>query len=120
MLGAGGSPYRLPLLVGFRKAKELVLTGKWISGKEAEKIGLVNRAVPASDMERAVGEMISELVNNDPFAMRLSKSYMNTTILSNLQSKTEMAMLSSTLVNASKHQAESMAGLKKGKKHEAK
>lgn len=28
IFGAGGSPYRLPFMVGFRKAKELVMTGK--------------------------------------------------------------------------------------------
>jgi enoyl-CoA hydratase/carnithine racemase len=38
--------YRLALLVGMRKAKEIVLTGKRLSGKEAEQPGLVNLAVP--------------------------------------------------------------------------
>ena len=47
LLAAGGAPYRLPLLIGIRKAKDLMLRGKTITGKEAEELGLVNQAVPA-------------------------------------------------------------------------
>ena len=102
MFGAGGSPYRLPFMVGFRKAKELILTGKWISGKEAEAIGLVNRAVPREQFEAAIDEMVADLTDKDPMTMRLTKAYMNDMILADASSKVDAAMLSSLVNNLSK------------------
>lgn len=40
--------------IGLKKAKELLLTGKYIDGKEAERIGLVMKAVPAAKLEEEV------------------------------------------------------------------
>ncbi len=45
-LVAGDGGYLWPLQVGLNKAKELIMTGDLITGKEAERIGLVNHAVP--------------------------------------------------------------------------
>ena len=45
-IGAWGSAARLSRLVGVDKAKELLLLGEEVSGAEAERIGLVNKAVP--------------------------------------------------------------------------
>ena len=42
------------LSVGLKKAKELIYTGKTITGKEAAEIGLVNYAVPADRVEEEV------------------------------------------------------------------
>lgn len=47
--GFGGTQ-RLPRLTNKAKALELILTGQYISGKEAERIGLVNKAVPFSEL----------------------------------------------------------------------
>jgi enoyl-CoA hydratase len=44
-------------LLGVRKAKELLLTGKTIDGKEAERIGLITKSVPADLLEQEVDEM---------------------------------------------------------------
>jgi enoyl-CoA hydratase len=44
-------------LLGVRKAKELLLTGKTIDGKEAERIGLITKAVSADRLEQEVDEM---------------------------------------------------------------
>ena len=61
LFGGGGCVYRLSLLVGMRKTKELVLTGKRLSGKEAAEIGLVNQSVPLDKLDSAVAELAAEL-----------------------------------------------------------
>ena len=108
MFGAGGTPYRLPLLIGLRRAKELILTGKWISGKDAERIGLVNRAVPENEFEKAVDEMAAELADKSPTAMRLTKSYMNKTIMSDADVRLESAMLSAIVNDTSEDHEEAL------------
>jgi len=50
------SPYWYHL-IGVRKAKELLLTGKTINGREAERIGMITQAVSANELERVVDEM---------------------------------------------------------------
>jgi enoyl-CoA hydratase/carnithine racemase len=49
----GGITYRLPKLVGFQRAKELLLTGRWIGAEEAERLGLAI-AVADDPHERAL------------------------------------------------------------------
>jgi enoyl-CoA hydratase len=116
MFGAGGTPYRLPILIGLRKAKELILTGKWISGREAEQIGLVNRAVPANELEEAVDEMVAELADKSPMAMRITKSYMNRTALKDAEVNLEMAILSSIANGASEDHREAIQAFSEKRK----
>ncbi len=59
-----GMTQRLPKLVGILKAKELSFTARPITGKEAEQIGLVNRAVPAEKLEETAFEMANEILQN--------------------------------------------------------
>ena len=108
LFGAGGSPYRLPLLVGIRKAKELIFTGKWISGKEAERIGLVNRAVPADQLESAVDEMCAQLVDKSPVAMKISKAFINRTAFIDADARHELIIMSALVLGASEDSQEGL------------
>jgi len=61
---------RLPRLVGKGKAMELILTGTPITADEAQRIGLVNRVVPAADLMKAARELAGQLAKSAPIAMR--------------------------------------------------
>lgn len=72
----GGSS-RLPAVVGLGRAKELIMTGKLITGEEAERIGLANRAVPAEQLEETTGALVDELLACAPVAVGLAKRVMD-------------------------------------------
>jgi len=68
---------RLSRLVGKGKAMELILTGAPISASEAERIGLVNRVVPAADLINDAKQLAAALAKNAPVAMRYIISAIN-------------------------------------------
>jgi cyclohexa-1,5-dienecarbonyl-CoA hydratase len=53
-----------PRILGRRKAFELILSGDSISAREAERIGLVNKAVPDNEFEKATEEFIKRFTGN--------------------------------------------------------
>ena len=61
---------RLPRLVGKGKAMEMILTGAPIAADEAQRIGLVNRVVPAAELMTAARALAAQLAKNAPIAMR--------------------------------------------------
>src|SRR5207302_2046005 len=61
---------RLARLVGKGKAMELILTGAQITAAEAERIGLVNRVVPAAQLMSEARRLGADLAKNAPIAMR--------------------------------------------------
>jgi enoyl-CoA hydratase len=67
------SLYRLPRLIGAARARELILFGETIDAATAERYGLVNRVVPAADLERAVDETVQKFLALPPASVRASK-----------------------------------------------
>jgi enoyl-CoA hydratase len=59
--------------VGRKKATELLLLGEQISAQEAERIGIVNRVVPAEGFDAFVREWAGALAAKSPVMMRLGK-----------------------------------------------
>ena len=72
MTGAGGSQ-RLARLVGAGRAMEMILAGDPIDAEEAYRLGLVNRVVPDTELEEAVGGLTRKLLQRSASALRLSK-----------------------------------------------
>ena len=72
-----GMSQRLPRRIGALKAKELMFTGRPISGQEAAGIGLVNRCVPDADLEATVSSLAAEIVANSWHTLRADKRLVN-------------------------------------------
>jgi enoyl-CoA hydratase len=70
--GAGGSQ-RLLRQVSPCKAKELMFVGSRIPAAEAERLGLVNKVVPAADLMAAVFEMADAIADKSPLVLKLLK-----------------------------------------------
>ena len=72
----GGSS-RLPAVVGLGRAKELIMTAGLIDASEAHRIGLVNRVVPAAELNGAVEALVDELLANSHVAVGRAKRVMD-------------------------------------------
>jgi enoyl-CoA hydratase len=73
LFGGAGPIYRLPRYIGLRKTKELLLTGKLLSGKEAEAWGIANVSAPGDRLDEAVEEFVAPLTDTSAFTMRITK-----------------------------------------------
>lgn len=69
----GGAMRLVQDLIGPGKARELLFTGAYIDGDEAERIGLVNKAVPRQQLMDEAREMAKQIAQNSAFSIKLIK-----------------------------------------------
>ena len=62
-----------PLLCGLAKAKYLLMTGEFVDGVEAERIGLVSLCCPADRAQGGAGKVADKLAAGSQTAIRLTK-----------------------------------------------
>src|SRR5881227_4133497 len=96
IVGGDGMTVRLPLVVGYAKAMELIITGRPVDAREAERIGLANEVVPEGHaLERAV-ELAHEIARLPQGAIRSDKETvmrnMGRTIEEGLRNEAEATM----------------------------
>jgi len=79
-INVGAFPFMIMALiyrnVPRKKTNELLLLGDRIDAREAERIGIVNRVVPAAEFDAAVQEWAQKLASKSPLIMRLGKDAM--------------------------------------------
>jgi enoyl-CoA hydratase len=69
----GGAMRLVQDLIGPAKARELLFTAEYIDGREAERIGLVNKAVPLENLMDEARAMAGKIVKNSAFSLRMIK-----------------------------------------------
>src|SRR2546425_820472 len=74
---AGGATQWLPIMVGDRRAREIVMLCEEIPAAKAAECGLVNRAVPAAELDAAVEEYAGKLATKLPQTTRYAKQHLN-------------------------------------------
>jgi len=77
LFGGAGPIYRLPRYVGLRRAKELMLSGKLLTGAECAEWGLVNAAAPPEQLDQLVEDFLAPLIDKSPFCMWITKMAVN-------------------------------------------
>lgn len=76
MIPGWGGTQRLPRMVPWCKAAEILLTGKAIDAQEAYRIGLVNKVVPQAEVMSAAKEMAQVICQAAPLSVRTAKEAM--------------------------------------------
>lgn len=71
--GSGPVTLLMPFVLGQKKTNELLFTGDAIGAEEAERLGLVNRVVPAEELEAAVEELVRKIAPTPLPVLRLTK-----------------------------------------------
>ncbi|MBN2062993.1 MAG: enoyl-CoA hydratase/isomerase family protein [Deltaproteobacteria bacterium] len=108
----GGSSIRLPRLIGKRKAKEILFTGELISGKEAERIGLVNRAFPSEDLQKSVEGFVSRLADKSPIGLEYMKKLIDRSTECTLEAGLIMERMAVNYLGGTEDRKEAMAAFK--------
>lgn len=76
-VAAGGATQWLPIIVGDRRAREILYLCEWIDAKKALEWGLVNQVVPYEQLDEAVEAMAQKLIDKFPECLRYTKQQLN-------------------------------------------
>ncbi|MDQ6694063.1 MAG: enoyl-CoA hydratase-related protein [Chloroflexota bacterium] len=74
---AGGATQWLPIIIGDRRAREMLLLCEPVTAQKAFEWGLVNAVVPRAELDAAVAEMADKLLNKMPEIVRYAKQQLN-------------------------------------------
>jgi 2-(1,2-epoxy-1,2-dihydrophenyl)acetyl-CoA isomerase len=103
-----GGSWLLPRLVGLHKAKELAFLAETISATEAERYGIVNRVVPASDLEREVHEIAQRIAAQPPVQISITKKLLNQSLSVSMNEALEFEDVAQALATSSADTREAM------------
>jgi 2-(1,2-epoxy-1,2-dihydrophenyl)acetyl-CoA isomerase len=101
-----GATYFLTRLGGTARACEMMFTGKIIDAQEAEKIGLVNRVVQASELESTVNELAGRIAKGPPVPLIMTKSLIYDALSMDLETLLEYETLAQVLCLTTKDHRE--------------
>ena len=80
LVAGDGGAVIWPQLIGFARAKELLLTGDMLPAREAAQMGLINYAVPTAELDAKVDELAAKILANPRWAVRWTKTAINLTL----------------------------------------
>ena len=77
IIPGGGGTVRLPRLIGRGRAKDMIMTARWVEAEEALDIGLVNRIAPKGKLMETTIEVAEQIIRNGPIAITQAKYVIN-------------------------------------------
>jgi cyclohexa-1,5-dienecarbonyl-CoA hydratase len=105
-----------PRLMGRRKAFELILSGDSITAEEAERIGLVNKVVPADELEKAASEFIKRFTANSGLTLTQARKALYRNFDLNFYEAMEATGVDATMVMAGENSVEGLTAFMEKRK----
>lgn len=108
LIPGDGGAWLLQRVVGYSKAAEMAFTGDLLDAKEAERIGLVSRVVPAEDLLAEARKLAERIAANPGQALRMTKRLLREAQTSRLDTLLELAAAYQALTHHSAEHAEAV------------
>jgi enoyl-CoA hydratase len=109
LVAGDGGAIIWPQLIGYAKAKELLLTGDMLRAPEAVALGLINYAVPAEALDAKVAELAGKVLGNPRWAVRWTKTVINVPLRELMVKLSDPAMGYEILSNMTDDRKEAVA-----------
>jgi 2-(1,2-epoxy-1,2-dihydrophenyl)acetyl-CoA isomerase len=103
-----GGSWLLPRLIGMHRAKELAFFADILSAKEAAELGLVNRVVPASELDAFVADWANRLAAGPPLALSMTKRLLTNSFSTSLDEALEAEGMAQTVNTSTEDTAEAI------------
>jgi enoyl-CoA hydratase len=101
-----------PQLIGFARAKQYLLLGDALDAREAERIGLINYAVPQDELDARVDAIVGRLANGATKAIRWTKTSMNIQLRQIAHAALDASLAYEALTNISDDHQEAVTAFK--------
>ena len=107
-----GGTWLYPRVMGLGKALEYLYTGDFIEAKEAERLNVLNRLVPADELEKETMALAGKIANGPPVAMRLTKLQTYEGLNMDLETALQMAAACETITLTSEDHKEGVTAFR--------
>lgn len=112
LVAGDGGAVIWPQLVGFAKAKELLMTGDLLTAREALGLGLINQVAEPGGLDAAVAAMAGKILANPRWAVRWTKTVINAQLKAIAAHSMDAAVAYEMLSNMTQDRAEAVAAFK--------
>jgi enoyl-CoA hydratase len=109
LVAGDGGAIIWPQLIGFARAKELLMTGELLSAQRAYEMGLINYVVPADQLDAKVAEIAGRILANPRWAVRWTKTAANIPLRALAAQILDAAMAYELLSNMNSDRKEAVA-----------
>ena len=107
-----GGTWLYPRVMGLGKALEYLFTGDFMEAKEAERLGVLNRLVPADELEKETMALARKIANGPPIAMMLTKLQVYKGLGMDLETALQMAAACETITLSSEDHREGVTAFR--------
>jgi enoyl-CoA hydratase/carnithine racemase len=112
----GGGCARLARHIGLGRAKEMILTGNLVGAEDARSWGLVNRVVPARELQKASRAFALELLQGGPLGIGLAKRVMDLAFSMDVRAGVDLEALATSPLYQSRDAREGRRALRAGRR----